>query len=90
VANTGNEALTITNAVIRGASGVTPTGTVSLKRGTTVLDSASLSNGMAMLLSSIAALGVGTNLLAASYTGDAKNAASISAAFSQVIQNARS
>jgi hypothetical protein len=72
---------------VSGASGVTPTGIVSLKRGTTVLDSASLSNGMAMLSSSIATIGVGTNLLTASYTGDAKNAASSSAAFSQVISS---
>jgi Bacterial Ig-like domain (group 3) len=70
---------------VAGASGVTPTGTVSLKRGTNVLDSASLSKGMAMLSSSTATLAVGTNLLTASYTGDAKNAASTSAAFSQVI-----
>jgi len=72
-------------ATVSGASGVTPTGTVSLKMGTTVLASASLNKGVAVLSAPIAALAVGTNLLTASYTGDAKNAASTSAALSQVI-----
>ena len=74
---------------VAGASGVTPTGTVSLKRGTTVLGSASLSKGVAMFSSPIATLTVGTNLLSASYTGDAKNAASTSATFPQVISSQR-
>lgn len=72
---------------VSGASGVAPTGTVSLKKGTTVLASASLSKGVAMLSSPIDVLAVGTNLLTASYAGDARNAASNSAALSQVISS---
>jgi hypothetical protein len=70
---------------VSGASGVTPTGTVSLKRGATVLASADLSKGVAMLSTASSALAVGTNLLTASYTGDSKNAASTSASFSQLV-----
>jgi hypothetical protein len=75
---------------VSGASGVTPSGTVSLKKGTTVLISGSLNKGVAILSTPVSTLAVGTNVLTASYAGDAKNPASTSTALSQVILSQRS
>ena len=66
-------------------SGVTPTGTVQLKKGATALGTATLINGSASL--STSGLTAGTNVLTAVYGGDAKNGASSSAAFTQVISS---
>jgi len=68
---------------VTGTGGTHATGKVELKKGTTVLAAASLSNGGAKL--STSALTVGTNVLTASYQGDARNRASTSAPLSQVI-----
>jgi Bacterial Ig-like domain (group 3) len=71
------------SATVNGTSGITPTGTVVLKKGATVLATATLSNGVAAL--STAALPPGSNVLTASYGGDARYGASSSAEFTQVI-----
>jgi Bacterial Ig-like domain (group 3) len=71
------------SATVSGTSGTKPTGTVTLKKGATVLATATLSNGVAAL--STAALPPGSNVLTASYGGDARYGASTSAEFTQVI-----
>ena len=60
-----------------------PTGEVELKKGSTVLATATLKNGAATL--STSALTVGTNLLTATYEGDAKNDAATSAVLNQTV-----
>ena len=66
-----------------------PTGTVQLKKGSTVLASGSLSEGSATLSVSPSSLAIGTNLLTASYLGDARNLASTSAPLLQSISSPR-
>jgi hypothetical protein len=56
------------SAQVSGGSG-TPTGTVTFREGTTILGSASLSNGQASLLTT--ALGSGSHSVTAAYSGDA-------------------
>ena len=60
-----------------------PTGEVELKKGSTVLATATLKNGAATLTTS--ALAVGTNLLTATYKGDAKHDAATSAVLNQTV-----
>jgi hypothetical protein len=71
------------SVTVTAANGAQPTGTVALKKGTTVLATASLNNGAARLATS--KLAVGTNVLTASYQGDARNHGSTSAPLTQVI-----
>ena len=61
------------------ATGITPTGTVTLKNGSTVLKSATLSAGKASLTVSGTALGVGSHGLTLFYGGSANAAASSAA-----------
>ena len=68
---------------VTGTSRTEPTGKVELKKGALVLATAALNNAAARL--STSKLPTGTNVLTASYEGDARNAASISPAFKQVI-----
>ena len=68
---------------VTGTSGVKPTGKVELKKGTLVLATATLNNAAAKL--STSALPVGTNMLTASYSGDARNGASTSPATKQIV-----
>ena len=72
---------------VTGARGTEPTGKVVLKKGAVVLATAALSDATATL--STSALPVGTNMLTASYEGDATNDASISPVFRQVIMSSR-
>jgi len=71
------------STVVTGSSGATPTGKVELKKGSTVLAITTLNHGEAKL--STSALSVGTNMLIASYEGDAEHSASTSKPFKQVI-----
>lgn len=75
------------SVTVTGTSGDTPTGKVELYKGASVLDTATLNKGEATLTTS--ALTVGTNVLAASYGGDARNRASTSATLNQVISSNR-
>jgi Bacterial Ig-like domain (group 3) len=68
---------------VAGTNGAVPTGRVELKKGSTALAVATLINGTARV--STSALPAGTNVLTASYGGDAKNVASTSAPFEQMI-----
>lgn len=68
---------------VTGSSAATPTGIVKLKNGSTVLATANLSNGVARL--STTTLSVGTNVLIASYEGDASNTAVSSPEFREVV-----
>jgi hypothetical protein len=68
---------------VTGTSRTEPTGKVELKKGALVLATAALNNASARFLTS--SLPAGTNVLTASYEGDARNAASISPAFKQTI-----
>ena len=68
---------------VTGTSGVKPTGKVELKKGTMVLATATLNNAAAKL--STSALPVETNMLTASYSGDARNEASTSPAIKQIV-----
>lgn len=60
-----------------------PTGKVELKKGSTVLGSGTLNNGVATV--STSALIVGVNMLTATYEGDARNAAVSSPPFREVV-----
>ncbi len=73
------------SVAVAGTSGVTPTGSVQLKKGTTTLATATLIGGTATL--STSGLTAGTNVVTAIYGGDAKNGASSSAAFTQMISS---
>jgi len=73
------------SVTVTGTGGETLTGTVRLMKGTDMLGEASLSNGAALLPN--VHLGVGTNVLTASYGGDSTHAASTSAPFSQVVSD---
>jgi Bacterial Ig-like domain (group 3) len=68
---------------VTGSSGITPTGNVVLKKGSTVLATAHLNYGAARL--STSALSVGTNMLTATYEGDANNPAATSPEFKEVV-----
>jgi hypothetical protein len=68
---------------VDGASGAKPTGTVALKKGSSVLATATLNQGQAKV--STSALTSGKNVLNASYKGDARNRAATSAAFTQTV-----
>jgi len=68
---------------VTGAKGIVPTGKVQLKNGALVLATAALSDATARL--STSALPAGTNMLTAVYEGDARNDASISPVFKQVV-----
>ena len=63
----------------------TPTGTVMFLDGTTVLDTAHLSGGMASYTTSAFALGVGSNSITVSYSGNSSLAASTSAVLAQTV-----
>lgn len=78
-------AFTIT---VRGSGGGVPTGIVELKKGTSVVGLATLSNGSATF--STTALAVGANLLTASYEGDATHAASTSSVLTQMVATGQS
>ncbi len=71
------------SVAVTGTSGVKPTGTVRLKKGTSVLATTSLVNGTAKF--SNLKLSVGVSVLAAKYEGDAANASSSSAPLQQTI-----
>jgi hypothetical protein len=68
---------------VAGTGNVLPTGKVSLKKGSTVLATATLNGGKATV--STSALTLGKNVLDASYAGDAKYGAATSAAVTQTI-----
>jgi uncharacterized repeat protein (TIGR03803 family) len=65
------------------SGGPTPTGTVTFKDGSKSLGSATLSGGVAQIITS--KLKVGTATITASYSGDAANAASTSPVLNQVV-----
>ena len=71
------------SVTVTGTGGETPTGTVKLMKGAEMLGEASLSDGAASL--PVLHLGVGANVLTASYGGDSTHAASTSAPFSQMV-----
>jgi len=71
------------SVTVTGSGLITPTGKVELKKGSTVLATATLNNGRARL--STSALPVGTNMLTASYEGDASNPAATSPEFREVV-----
>jgi hypothetical protein len=71
------------SVTVAGTSGAEPTGKVELKKGGIVLATAPLIKAAAKL--STSALPAGTNVLTASYEGDARNDPSTSPAFKQVI-----
>jgi sugar lactone lactonase YvrE len=77
--STAGQSVTLTAAVSPSAA----TGTVQFYNGATSLGTASVTNGQAQWTT--AALPAGTNSLTASYSGDANNAASTSAAISQTV-----
>lgn len=70
------------SVAVKGA-GEVPTGMVQLERGATVLSSAPLSNGHALLATTV--LTPGSNSLRASYTGDRNYGPSASSAFTQTM-----
>lgn len=76
------------SVAVSGTAGKTPTGSVELKRGTTVLVSAPLTNGRALL--STPALAPGSNLLSAGYRGDETYSPSASPTFTQMVASAGS
>jgi len=73
----------IFTATVTAASG-TPTGTVTFKKGTTVLGTATLSVGMASFGTST--LPSGSNSITASYGGSTNYTGSRSAAVAQVVR----
>jgi len=74
-------------ATVSGASGVVPTGTVAFTDGGATLGSSAVNSaGMAIL--DVSTLGAGTHLIVATYSGDANDRASVSAALSQGINTA--
>jgi len=78
-----NQLVTLTSVVTSVGSGVS-TGTVTFQNGSTLLGTATLnSSGLAQLTTS--SIAPGTNTIIATYSGDARNATSTSAQFSQVI-----
>jgi len=70
-------------ATVTAASGATPTGTVSFYKGSTLIGTATLSGGVAKL--SYSGLIAGTHSMTADYSGSSTDAASESAAISQVV-----
>ncbi len=80
-ATTCNSVLFFVN--VSGTGGSSPTGKVELKRGATVLATSTLNNGRATF--STLGLSGGTNMLTATYAGDAQYAPATSTAFKQVV-----
>lgn len=79
---TFGDAVTFTATV----SGPAPTGTVTFAEGSTVIGSAPVNNGAATL--TVTALASGNHTIVASYSGDANQSASTSAAITQVVNRA--
>jgi len=79
--STVNQAVTFI-AVVTSASG-TPTGTVQLRDGSTLLATAPLAGGTASI--SLSSLSTGTHPITAAYSGDSLHSASTSAAVSQEV-----
>ena len=79
------DAVKLTAAVV-GTDGAAATGTVSFTDGSAMLGSGAVTNGVVSI--SVSTLVAGTHLIAASYSGDATNVASASAALSQVVMAA--
>lgn len=73
-------------AKVTPTSGGTPTGSVQLKDGSTVVQSKALSSGMASF--SITTLGVGTHAMRITYSPDSTHGASTSPAVSVTVKNA--
>uniref|UniRef100_UPI0015D89CF7 beta strand repeat-containing protein n=1 Tax=Nevskia soli TaxID=418856 RepID=UPI0015D89CF7 len=73
----------VTFAVTASSTGVTPTGTVTLKNGATTIGSITLANGVGTF--STATLATGSNSITAAYGGDASSASSTSAVLHQVV-----
>ena len=67
--------------------GVSPTGTLTLQEGNTVLTTLTLSAGSNYAFST-GSLSLGTHTLTATYSGDADNAAAVSSAVTVVVQQA--
>ncbi|TCK73743.1 Ig-like domain-containing protein [Acidipila rosea] len=88
VSSSGNPSLlgsSVTFTVSVAGSGVTPTGTVTLRDGAAALGTASL-NGNGLALFSTSSLTVGSHDITAIYSGDTDNTAATSAVFTQTIQ----
>jgi ankyrin repeat protein len=75
------------SVTVTSASGNVPTGTVTFKNAGATLGTQTLSNGAATLTNST--LSVGTHAITAVYGGDANDAASTSAAISEVVNKAQ-
>jgi large repetitive protein len=72
---------------VTGSAG-SPTGNVTIKDGTTILGSVLSLAGAGITSYTTSALAVGTHAITANYAGDANNAATISTALSQVVNQA--
>ena len=81
--STAGRGITLT-AVVSGNGGI-PTGTVTFLDGATTLGTAPV-NSAGQATFSVSTLSAGTHPLTASYAGDARDAASTSAPYSQVVQ----
>jgi hypothetical protein len=81
--STSGQSVTFT-AIVKGASGATPTGSVTFKNGSTTLGTVALSGGGAAL--STTTLPVGSLSITAIYTGNTVDAGSTSAILTQVVK----
>jgi Bacterial Ig-like domain (group 3) len=70
------------------AGGATPTGSVTFKRGTTKLGTATLSNSFASYTTTPTQLPAGTQSITAVYSGDSTHAGSTSPVFTQTVNKA--
>ena len=76
---TVGQSITLTAVIV----GIAPTGTVQFMDGSTLVGTASVSGGVASLVTST--LGVGNHTLSAIYSGDANNLGSASAVLSEIV-----